>query len=340
MDSQSPDEPRSPHHGDGSPDPLQDIGEQSPSPRVRNLEDAAVSSLTSTASDIRFTSKSPTPTPPPGLLEELAELQALPPPSQPMAPRPTPVDASSQSPLSQISQDQSSDIESSELQSPEPQGPAPLSPSASSASERHEPSPIPRPSHPSPSTATRVPQLAAEQICQAFQTGEALRETVQHVLERVMQEAHEEALRRVRGESRQQAGRPREEPSPLDIGQSAMAPGSPIGPALDTIVRLRQQGRTIRQQSEAPSTLGSEQHDPSGPAVPSVETQQSRPSQRPRAGSAIAQRERVLTRSQSRSQSRQPPRSQSQPPRAAKRKPSGSPEKSEPGHPKKEKRKP
>jgi hypothetical protein len=62
-------------HGEGSSDPLQDIAEQSPSSQVQDLEEAAVSSLTSAASDIRFTSKSPTPSPPPGLVEELAELQ-------------------------------------------------------------------------------------------------------------------------------------------------------------------------------------------------------------------------------------------------------------------------
>jgi hypothetical protein len=123
------------------------------------------------------------------------------------------------------------------------------------------------------------------------------------------------------------------------------APGIRTGPALHMIARLRQEGVTVRQQSElasrssqikdageGPSAPRSEQHDPSDPTVPSVETQQSRPSQRPRAGSATPQRERMLTRSQSRSQSRQPPRSQSQPPRVAKRKPSGSPEKPETGH--------
>jgi hypothetical protein len=75
MDSQSPNGQIILNHGDGSPDPLQDIAEQSPSSQVQDLEDVAVSSLTSAASDIRFTSKTPTPTPPPGLLVELAELQ-------------------------------------------------------------------------------------------------------------------------------------------------------------------------------------------------------------------------------------------------------------------------
>jgi hypothetical protein len=75
MDSQSPNDPMDLDHGEGSPGPLQDIAEQSPSSQVQDLEEAAVSSLTSAASDIRFTSKSPTPSPPPGLLEELAELQ-------------------------------------------------------------------------------------------------------------------------------------------------------------------------------------------------------------------------------------------------------------------------
>ncbi|KAL3452076.1 hypothetical protein BJX65DRAFT_303789 [Aspergillus insuetus] len=135
MDSQSPNDHMDLDHGDGFPDPLEDIAEQSPSSQVQDLEDVAVSFLTSAASDIRFSSKSPTPTPPPGLLEELAGLQALPPPSQPMAPG-----ATSQSPPPQISEHQSPDVPSPEPQGPEPQGSSPLIPSAGSASERHEPS--------------------------------------------------------------------------------------------------------------------------------------------------------------------------------------------------------
>ncbi|KAL2796399.1 hypothetical protein BJX66DRAFT_336151 [Aspergillus keveii] len=221
MDSQSPNDPMDLDHGEGSPDPLQDIAEQSPSSQVQDLEEAAVSSLTSAASDIRFTSKSPTPSPPPGLLEELAELQALPPPSQPATPRPTPVDASSHSPPPQIPEHQSPGVPGPDSQSHEPQGSSPLIPSAASASERHEPSPIARPSHPSPRTASRVPQVGAERIYSAFQTGEAVQETIQDVLERVRQEGVEEGRRQSSRLTRQQAGLSRANPSPLDIGTIA-----------------------------------------------------------------------------------------------------------------------